>query len=243
MTEEERSRLEALDAVLQSEDMRKHIGSVVERVRGELIQKLEAVMTWEPIPLSVFGRALPVGIRSAWVFVLRAGADTGAERHLNSHQRMMSFEGSGDMKTGEPGNWQSNVLVSNPEARLERRWISIPPNTWHRPVIAENADWAVVSFHTVPAEELIEERPDDSSKDATKQMRYMAGKVRGKKEEVRRSNQETRKAGNKSANQQRLINFFFFLLLCFGDCLGKHLRHVFGTGVAKICNLMPAACA
>jgi hypothetical protein len=83
-------------------------------------------MTWEPIPLIVFGSALPPEIRSAWVFVLRAGADTGAERHPNSHQRMMSFEGSGDLQTREPGKWLSNVLVSDAEAPLERRWISIP---------------------------------------------------------------------------------------------------------------------
>jgi hypothetical protein len=31
----------------------------------------------------------------------------------------------------------------------------------------------VVSFHTVPAEELIEEKPDDSSQDGTKQMKYL----------------------------------------------------------------------
>jgi hypothetical protein len=130
-------------------------------------------MTWEPLPLNVFGRALPGEIRSAWVFVLRAGADTGAERHPNSHQRMMSFEGRGDMKTGEPGQWQSNVLIGNDYAPLEQRWISIPQNVWHRPVVGADADWVVVSFHTVPAAELIEEKPDDSSKDGMKQMKYL----------------------------------------------------------------------
>ena len=133
-------------------------------------------MTWEPIPLTVFGRALPREIRSAWVFVLRAGADTGAERHPNSHQRMMSLEGSGNMKTGEPGQWQSNLLISNPDAPLEHRWISIPQNVWHRPVVGADADWTVVSFHTVPAAELIEEKPDDSGKDETKQMKYLERK-------------------------------------------------------------------
>ena len=174
MTTEERSRLESLDTVLRTENVREQIRPVVERVRAELARRSEALMTWEPIPLSVFGRALPPEIRSAWVFVLRAGADTGAERHPNSHQRMMSFEGSGDLQTGEPERWQSNVLISDPEAPLEQRWISIPRNVWHRPVIDRDADWAVVSFHSVPAEELIEERPDISSKDATKQMKYLA---------------------------------------------------------------------
>jgi hypothetical protein len=77
------------------------------------------------------------------------------------------------MKTGEPGRWQSNVLVSHPEAPLEQRWISIPQNVWHLPVVGADADWTVVSFHTVPAEELIEEKPNDRSKDGTKQMKYL----------------------------------------------------------------------
>jgi hypothetical protein len=86
---------------------------------------------------------------------------------------MMTFEGSGDMQTEERGQWQSNVLVGEHEAALERRWISIPQNVWHRPVVGTDADWTVVSFHTVPAEELIEEKPDDSSQDGTKQMKYL----------------------------------------------------------------------
>jgi hypothetical protein len=180
MTKEERSRLEELDAVLRSGNVREQIRPVVERVRTELARQTEALMSWKPIPLSVFGRGLPPGIRSAWVFILRAGEDTGAERHPNSHQRMMSFEGGGDLQTGEPGRWQSNILISDPAAPLEQRWISIPPNVWHRPVVGRDADWAVVSFHTVEAHELIEEKPDTSSKSGTKQMKYLATKVRSK---------------------------------------------------------------
>ena len=173
MTPEERSRLQSLDAVLRSKNIREQIRPIVERVRAELARKKEALMVWEPIPLRIFDRALPPEIRSAWVFVLRAGADTGAERHPNSHQRMMSFDGSGDLQTGEPETWQSNVLVSDPDAPLERRWISIPTKVWHRPVINAETDWAVVSFHTVPAEELIEERPDDTREAGTRQMKYL----------------------------------------------------------------------
>ena len=173
MTKEEHSRLEALDTALQSDRVRQHIRSVVARVREQLARRKDALMTWEPFSLDVLPTKLPPQIRSAWVFVLRAGADTGAERHPNSHQRMMSFEGSGDLQTGKPGNWQSNVLVSDPDAPLEQRWISIPTNVWHRPVIGAVADWAVVSFHTVTAEELIEERPDDSREAGTRQMKYL----------------------------------------------------------------------
>ena len=172
MTQEEHARLQSIDAVLRTDTIRQQILPIVERVRAELARKKEALMTWEPIPLTVFGGALPAGIQSAWVFVLRAGVDTGPERHPNSHQRMTTFDGRGDMRTGDASQWRSNVLVSNSDAPLERRWISIPQNVWHRPVVGPDADWTVVSFHTVPAEELIEEKPDDSQA-GTKQTTYL----------------------------------------------------------------------
>src|SRR5947207_380258 len=150
----------------------------MERVRAKLAANQEALMAWKPIPLNVFGQALPKTVRSSWVFILRAGANTGAERHPNSHQRMMSFEGTGDMQicAGLESPWQSNVLENDPTAPFERRWVSIPQNTWHQPVVPKGADWAVVSFHTVPAEELIEERPDADAATGTKQMLYVSTK-------------------------------------------------------------------
>jgi hypothetical protein len=117
--------------------------------------------SWEPVALDTFGDRLPTSIRSGWVFVLRAGTDTGFERHSSSHQRIVTLAGTGDMKTDAKGMpnavkdeseivGRSNVLVSDAGATLERRWISIPKNVWHRPVIPRGADWLVVSFHTVP---------------------------------------------------------------------------------------------
>ena len=170
MTDKERALLQQLDKAVNSEEVRPQILPIVKRVREDLARKPDALMTWEPVALEIFGDKLPAAIQSGWVFVLRAGADTGAERHPNSHQRMMTFDGTGDMKidvmrasndvTAESEIvWESNVLVSDPGAALEQRWISIPPNVWHRPVIPKGAVWVVVSFHTVPADELIEERP------------------------------------------------------------------------------------
>ncbi len=178
VTKKERSLLEKLDKIVGSGRIRAQIRPIVERVRADLVRKPDALMAWEPIAFETFG-ALPPAIRSGWVFILRTGTDTGAERHPNSHQRMMSFEATGDLQTDLKSAesdvqteseivWQSNVLVSDPDAPLERRWISIPKNVWHRPVIPKGADWVVVSFHTVPAAELIEERP------GAKQMRYVA---------------------------------------------------------------------
>src|SRR5262245_49622570 len=49
---------------------------------------------------------------------------------------------------------------------LDARWLSIPKNVWHRPVMS-GRNWVVVSFHTVPADSLIEElAADDSDPDA-----------------------------------------------------------------------------
>src|ERR1700730_2729319 len=101
MTREERSLLEGIDKMLLAEEVRAQIQPVVERVRAQLQRKTTTVMAWEPIPLSIYGDALPAMIRSSWVFILRAGTNTGAERHPNSHQRMRSFEGSGDMQVGD----------------------------------------------------------------------------------------------------------------------------------------------
>ena len=190
MTAGERSLLQKLDRVVRSEQVHVQLRPIVERVRAELTRKEDALMAWEPIPVTLFGVALPAAIRSSWVFILRAGANTGAERHPNSHQRMMSFEATGDLQTeAEPPRpgarapcdivWQSNILVSDPEAPLERRWISIPQNVWHRPVIAKGADWVVASFHTVPAEELIEERPDSGDARGIKQMLYLGSDRNG----------------------------------------------------------------
>ena len=46
----------------------------------------------------------------------------------------------------------------------EERWLSIPPDTWHQGVVGDE-DWVVVSFHTVPKTELVEERPDPEDPD------------------------------------------------------------------------------
>jgi hypothetical protein len=175
MTPEERSILNELDSALLSKKVRAQILPIVERVRSDLAAKPQEVMAWEPIPLALYGDALPPSIRSSWVFILRRGTNTGAERHPNSHQRMMSFLGVGDLqiRAHSSSRWRSHVLENEPNAPLERRWVSIPQNVWHQPVVAAGADWVVVSFHTVPAEELIEERPDPTSATGARQMIYL----------------------------------------------------------------------
>jgi hypothetical protein len=172
MHPEEQEILASLDGLLRSDAIRAGIEPIIGNVERKLRQDHAAVMAWEPIPLSVYGDSLPSFIRSSWVFILRAGATTGAERHPNSHQRMTSYRGTGDMQTGGEGNWQSNLLISDRGAALNQRWVSIPQNVWHQ-VVVPDVDWVVVSFHTVPADELIEERPDAADDHHTRQRRYL----------------------------------------------------------------------
>ncbi len=166
--------LKALDAAVCDEAAAARIDVIVDRVRAALRQNLDKDMAWEPVPLDVYAAKLPENILSSWVFVLRAHTITGAERHPNSHQRMMSYHGSGDFQTRRGGPWQSNFLTSDPSAPLDSRWISIPPNVWHQSAGPES-DWVVVSFHTVEASELIEERPADELTGKTRRMKYISG--------------------------------------------------------------------
>lgn len=173
MNSNERSTLELLEGLLESDGVRASIDPIVERVERQLARDEAAVMAWEPIPLPIYGDSVPEFIRSSWVFILRRGATTGAERHPNSIQRMMSYRGVGDMQTGGPGRWQPHLLVDDKKADFDRRWLSIPSNVWHQCVVPKAENWVVVSFHSVPAEELIEERPEGDDISRTRQKRYL----------------------------------------------------------------------
>jgi hypothetical protein len=85
---------------------------------------------------------------------------------------MASYQGNGDLQTGGEGHWQSHPLVSAAGAALEQRWISVPPGVWHQAVVPDQ-DWVVVSFHTAPAEDLIEERTYAGDVSRTRQRRYL----------------------------------------------------------------------
>ena len=170
----EQNILQILDKLLKVKSVIKSIDPIVARVEQELIQDHKALMAWEPIPLTIYGKELPAMILSSWVFILRAGATTGAERHPNSHQRMISYRGKGDIQLQHDEKWHSHFLVSDLGASLESRRASIPPNTWHQVVVPAKQHWVVVSFHTVPETELIEERPDLIDPKLNRQKKYLS---------------------------------------------------------------------
>jgi hypothetical protein len=160
----ERRILQSLDSAVSSPRAVAALAPVCERVLATLARGPREIEAWEPVPLGLYGAALPPEIRSSWVFVLRRRVTTGAERHPNSIQRMMSWRGHGDFQVHDGERWRSHHLVGDSAAPLERRWVSIPAETWHQGVVGEQ-DWLVVSFHTVAADELIEERPDPGDPD------------------------------------------------------------------------------
>lgn len=168
----ERELLQTLDGAVNGEPVRSRLAAIARRLDEKLARDPEALMAWEVVPLADYGVALPEAIRSSWVFILRAGAATGAERHPNSHQRMMSYRGAGNFPVWMDGAWRSNYLVSDPSAPLERRWLSIPPMVWHQSMKPAE-DWVVVSFHTAAEDELTEERGDPAAPSAVTSRRYL----------------------------------------------------------------------
>ena len=176
-TPAERAALERLDALVSASSAAAALHPIAERVLATLARGRSEIEAWEAVPLDVYGPGLPADVASSWVFVLKRGVTTGAERHPNSRQRLVSWTGGGDFQVHDGERWRSHVLSNDPRAPLEERWVSIPPDTWHQGVVGAE-DWLVVSFHTVPAEQLIEERPDPSDPDPfrprrTRRRRYV----------------------------------------------------------------------
>ncbi len=171
---DETELLQWLDALLQRPMVKDALAPIVARVEGKLAEQPDLWMAWEPVPLDCYVEALPAEIQSSWVFILRAGEPPEAERHRhpNSRQRVVSYRGSGDLQAWRDDGWESNPLVSDANASLDRRWASIPINVWHQ-VVVTGADWVVVSFHTVPADALLEERPDSDDPSLARQRHYV----------------------------------------------------------------------
>src|SRR5688572_26097088 len=110
MDQEEREILETLDAAVRSAGPA--IEPIITSVDRKLRENTGEVLAWQVIPLDCYHTRLPESVRSSWVFVLRANVATGAERHPNSRQRMMSYRGRGDFQTRPGGEWCSRHLTS-----------------------------------------------------------------------------------------------------------------------------------
>ena len=159
MNDQEKHVLKRLNHLLRQPHVTQQIDAIADRVEQNFAESNDG-LAWETVPLEIYGKDLPEFIRSSWVFILRKGSASGAERHPNSHQRVRSWRRGGDFQVRTGDEWESHDLKNDFDLPIEQQWASIPVNTWHQAVVPSTGHWVVVSFHTVDAEELIEEREE-----------------------------------------------------------------------------------
>jgi hypothetical protein len=173
-SDEEKELLAQLDALVSDAGAVAWLEGASDRLLRLMSDDPTVDIAFEVIPLPVISPPPPTV--SGWVFALRSGMFSGAERHPNSTQRMAAIRGSGVFLIWDGSAWLSTPLSSEAGA-VEDRWISIPPNVWHQSAPPET-HWVVVSFHTVPAEQLIEERGDPATETLNHRARYLEENTR-----------------------------------------------------------------
>ncbi|MEO6581375.1 MAG: hypothetical protein ABIN68_01035 [Sphingomicrobium sp.] len=152
------------DAAVQSS-----LGEIARRLLAELrADQAQPKSTFCPIPLSLYGSGLPNEIQSSWLFALRRSTAHPPERHPNSIQRMFALNQPGRFEFWDGNAWITHEMVPGGAG------LSIPVDTWHR-MPAQDQDWAVASFHTAAADELIEIVGDPQSGEIESERIYLAG--------------------------------------------------------------------
>jgi oxalate decarboxylase/phosphoglucose isomerase-like protein (cupin superfamily) len=148
LTDEVRPMLEKLDTLIEAE-FRGQIDGAISQAR-EMLARSDEPFGWHFLDLG--STEMPGGVRSGGVFVLPGETAPPAHRHPNSiqHMRVLSGEAEITLASEESGDEaRSTVSDANP-------WIVIPRDLVHSLVVAPDQDLVVLSFHTVPQEELLE---------------------------------------------------------------------------------------
>jgi hypothetical protein len=158
---------------LKSSRVRQALAPALDRVQSALAGLPGQPQAWEPLPLDSLKLAVPPEIQSCWIFVLRANANFGAERHPNSHQRTVALAGTALFEVFVDGAWCPCAVDGGRGAAEPGSAISIPPSVWHR-IRVGSENFVSVSFHTARADELIEETPVGTDLSATRQRLYHA---------------------------------------------------------------------
>jgi quercetin dioxygenase-like cupin family protein len=143
--------LRALDTLIEGE-LRPQIAEAVDVARRMSATSREP-FGWRFIDLGA--RNLPDGIRSAAVFVLPAGTTPPAHHHPNSiqHMRVLAGRAVVTLRSREstaqhdPGRYGVGG---------ERPWLVIPRGVVHQLKVLPEGELVVLSFHTVPEEDLLE---------------------------------------------------------------------------------------
>jgi oxalate decarboxylase/phosphoglucose isomerase-like protein (cupin superfamily) len=148
------SRLRALDALIDGA-LRPLVDHAVDAARRMLASSQEP-FGWQF--LDVGSEDLPDGIGSAAVFVLPAGSSPPGHHHPNSTQHMRLLAGRATVtlrSTGSPGRPAPPDPVRY-DVGAQRPWLVIPQRVVHEIEVTPGADLVVLSFHTVPQEDLLE---------------------------------------------------------------------------------------
>ena len=159
MDQREQEYLRKIEVLLESKSAQFVIDKAVSETKAMLGADPERLTAAVQVSLSVFGDSLPPEIKSCRVFALRAGLESGIECHPNSHQRVLSLEGTGEIRVFDDPEPYTVSLRSDMGGPLELRWGSLQENIRHQPV-AGKEDWVVLTFHTASEAELIDEYKD-----------------------------------------------------------------------------------
>ena len=145
------STLPALDTLIEGE-LRPQIAEAVEVARRMLATSPEP-FGWHFIDLGA--RKLPGGIRSGAVFVLPAGTTPPGHHHPNSiqHMRVLAGQAVVTLRSTESSARQDPIRYGVGE---ERPWLVIPRGVVHQIEVLPDGELVVLSFHTVPEEDLLE---------------------------------------------------------------------------------------
>ncbi len=156
MDKVENKLLVLVDRCVRQEFAQSYIRDAVNKAETELLTEPEKLAASVQVPIKIFGNEFPSSLKSCRVFVLRANTEFKTERHPNSHQRVLSLKGKGQIRICQEGGYSIVLLQSEYIAPIQNRWASVKENVWHQPVAGEE-NWAMLAFHTVSEDSLIDE--------------------------------------------------------------------------------------
>jgi quercetin dioxygenase-like cupin family protein len=149
LTPEVGPTLRRLDELIEGV-LREEIDEAVASAR-EMLEGTNEPFGWHFLDLG--SAELPSGIRSGGVFVLPGGSAPPAHRHPNStqHMRVLSGDAVAVLRSEETTEDPTRSGIG-----AEHPWLVIPRDVVHGFELSPDHDLVVLSFHTVPQEELLE---------------------------------------------------------------------------------------
>ncbi len=163
-------------------EMRAVLDAAFAEMAAELAGRAELPHVARSVPIGPFRVALLPAeareVRLCRLFLLGRGKRMAhPERHRNSVQRLVSYQGRGRihqaMRGGGAGELEPREIRSPVEpateetdaALLDRYWDIVPAGVWHFPEASAEGDWATVTFHSA-AEDTIADGVWRSDSDA-----------------------------------------------------------------------------